>query len=159
VETTATNYPQFLGKSITGGLLNAAAALAPVYPAAATFVGTDTTTQGNWQAGYGGNGFDISQDGGPNNPTLPPLPPRNVPGGQPPTWSSTTSDPRALTPAGGGSTRVAAAWDTPTSMAFNVSISDGQTHELALYALDWDGAGGGRSERIDLIDNSSGTVL
>ena len=34
-----------------------------------------------------------------------------------------------------------------------------QSHLLALYAADWDGYGGGRSERIDLIDAGTGTVL
>jgi subtilisin family serine protease len=160
VETTATAYSQFLGKSVTGGLLDAAAAVAAVYPGSATFAGSDTANQGNWPAAYGASGFDVSQDSSTNNPTLPSYATLNITGGQPLTWSSNTSDPRGLLVAAAGSTKhIAAAWDSSTAFSVNLSLSDGQTHPLALYAVDWDGAGGGRSERIDLIDNNTGTVV
>src|SRR5207248_1594584 len=39
----------------------------------------------------------------------------------------------------------------------DVNLTDGQSHRLALYALDWDRLG--RSERVDVLDASSGAVL
>jgi len=37
-----------------------------------------------------------------------------------------------------------------------VNVTDGQTHQVALYLLDWDNQG--RQERIDVL-NSSGQVV
>jgi subtilisin family serine protease len=162
METTATEEPSTLGQSITGGILNAGAAVAPVYPAIASFVGTDTTTQGNWKTAYGSSGFDVSQDPSTNDPTLPSYATLNITGGQNAIWASTTSDPRAPEEAAPGSTsRIAGAWYSPTTLSFNLSLSDGQSHLLALYALDWGGATNGdpASERIDVINNATGTVL
>ena len=53
------------------------------------------------------------------------------------TWAASTTDPRALENAG-GSSRIAACWYSRTSFSINVNFTDGQTHDLALYALDWD---------------------
>jgi hypothetical protein len=41
---------------------------------------------------------------------------------------------------------------------FDVAITDGETHQVALYALDWDG-NNSRSERIDVRDGDSGALL
>ena len=38
-----------------------------------------------------------------------------------------------------------------------MDLTDGQVHDLALYAVDWDNAG--RSERIQIIDPGTGAVL
>ena len=40
-----------------------------------------------------------------------------------------------------------------------MTLADGQSHRVALYALDFDGWNGPRSERIDILDAGSGTVL
>ncbi len=73
------------------------------------------------------------------------------------TWAASTSDVRALEKAEAGLTdRIAAAWDG-SSFTIDVNLTDGQTHELSLYAVDWDSTA--RSERIDVIDPSTGTVL
>jgi hypothetical protein len=45
-----------------------------------------------------------------------------------------------------------------SSFAVDVNLTDGQSHRVALYALDWDGAGP-RAESIQVIDATSGTVL
>jgi uncharacterized protein (TIGR03437 family) len=39
----------------------------------------------------------------------------------------------------------------------DLNLTDGQTHRVALYALDWDG--NNRSERIDMIDYATNTLL
>ena len=38
-----------------------------------------------------------------------------------------------------------------------MNITDGQSHQVALYAVDWDN--GGRSEMIQVIDTATGKVL
>ena len=38
----------------------------------------------------------------------------------------------------GGSGRIAACWYSPTSFTVDVNLTDGQTHDLELYFLDWD---------------------
>jgi hypothetical protein len=44
-----------------------------------------------------------------------------------------------------------------SSFTVDVNLSDGQVHDLELYLLDWDNMG--RSERVQVSDASSGTVL
>src|SRR5262249_20107888 len=74
------------------------------------------------------------------------------------TWSTDTSDLRSLQNAA-GTGRIAAIWYTAGTESFNLNLTDGQTHRIAVYAVDWDGFGGGRSERFDVIDNATGAVL
>src|SRR5262249_17980127 len=57
-----------------------------------------------------------------------------------------------------GTGRIAASWVSNTSFTVNVNITDGQTHQLALYLLDWD-QNGARSERVDVLDAATGSVL
>jgi len=42
-------------------------------------------------------------------------------------------------------------------MSIDVNVVDGYTHQLTLYALDWDSQG--RVERVDVLDASSNAVL
>jgi hypothetical protein len=129
--------------------------------ASASFVGTDVATQGNWKGIYGGTGFDLSQDPGANNPTLPPYATLvSMNGAQDYAWTAPSSDIRALQEAAPGSTnRIAGVWYSYTSFSINLVLTDSKPNLLALYALDWDNLGGGRSERIDLIDSVTGTLL
>ena len=53
--------------------------------------------------------------------------------------------------------RVAACWYSGTSFTVDVNLIDGVTHQVALYALDWES--GGRSERVDAVDPANGSVL
>jgi hypothetical protein len=131
-------------------------------PASANFVAADTTTLGGWKGVYGGDGFDIPLDASANNPSLPAYATLNITGASAYTWADPTSDPRALLKAAPGATaRSVSAWYSSSSFSFDLNLTDGQSHRLALYALDWDGTGyqGGRSERIDLIDSSTSAVL
>src|SRR5262249_530476 len=65
------------------------------------------------------------------------------------------TDARALQVPGDG--RVAATWYSTTSYTVDVNLTDGQTHGLALYLLDWDN--GRLTERIDVKDALSGAAL
>jgi hypothetical protein len=51
----------------------------------------------------------------------------------------------------------ASTWFNPTVFGINLSITDNGTHQVAVYALDWDNSG--RVETINVIDPQTGTVL
>ncbi len=72
------------------------------------------------------------------------------------TWASSTTDPRGLE-APGGSGSSAACWYSASSFTIDVDLTDGQVHDLALYAVDWDNQG--RSEQIQVINAATGSVL
>jgi subtilisin family serine protease len=119
--------------------------------ATASFVGTDTTTQGNWKTTYGNQGYVLANDG------------TNLPVGATVTttaqgswsWAPSTTDIRALQKAGAAD-RIAATW-YGGSFTIDVNPGDTQPHRLALYLLDWDG--GGRRETVDIVNPATGAVL
>jgi hypothetical protein len=124
----------------------------------ASFLNNDAATQGSWATAYGGDGYDISQGA----ISLPSYATVNIAGNYNYVWNGSTSDSRALVNPG-NSGRLAACWYTPSvsassSFTIDVSLSDGNSHQVALYALDWDNYGP-RSERIDVLDAGTGTVL
>jgi hypothetical protein len=81
-----------------------------------------------------------------------------APGGQSDyVWSPSTTDPRALEKTGPND-RIAATWYSGTSFTIDLNVTDGATHQVALYLLDWD-SGGLRDERIDVLDAVTGKVL
>jgi hypothetical protein len=126
--------------------------VSPASTATASFVGTDTTTQGAWQAKYGATGYSIA------NTTYQVLPSYATftPTGTPYTWSSGSTDPRALA-IPGGSEGVASCWYNAASFSFNVNITDGNTHQIALYALDWDTTS--RAETITIVEANNPSIV
>ena len=121
-------------------------------PATATFVQQDSTTQGNWIGKYGSNGYNIIGDATsyPSYATV------MATGESTATWASSTTDPRALENAGGVG-RLAATWYSSTNFSLNVDLTDGQAHDVTLYALDWDYRA--RSEQIQISSGITGVVL
>ena len=118
----------------------------------ASFVQSDTTTSGNWIGVYGSQGYNIIA--GPTD--YPAYATVTSAGESESTWSTNASDPRALqTP--GSTARVAAAWYTYTSFTVDIDLTDGQTHDITLYALDYDDLG--RSEQIQFTSAITGAVL
>jgi len=78
------------------------------------------------------------------------------------TWAGTTTDPRALQkPPNAGTGNIAACWFSGTSFTIDVGVTDGQTHRVAMYLLDWDSYGSphGRVERIDAVNAVTGATL
>ncbi len=122
----------------------------------ATFLGTDTTTQGKWHGVYGADGYDIAADPSVGNPKIPSYASLNVTGAQTYVWAASTTDPRALQNAANTSS-LAATWYSSSTMSFNLNLTDGKSHKVSLYAVDF--TGGGRSEEIQVIDAATGTVL
>ncbi len=157
--STVTPDGQLAGKSVTGGILNAGAAI-DQSANLATFVGTDATTQGAWSTTYGADGYDLAQGA----VSLPSYAQVTLSGQNNCLWQTGTTDPATLQTGPGSSTRFAACWYTNagsgSSFTIDVNLTDQKSHQVSLYALDWlDGNLGGRSERIDVIDPTSNTVL
>jgi hypothetical protein len=120
--------------------------------ATAAYVGCDTTTTGNWQGAYGGDGYTLAN--GPQS--IPAYATFAVQSQNNWTWASGTNDPRALE-TGTSAGRIAAAWYNSESFDFDINFTDGNPHQLALYAVDWDLKQ--RTETIQILDAASGTVL
>ncbi len=120
------------------------------------FVSTDTATKGNWKGVYGSDGYDIIGDVS----SLPSYAQVTTTNASTHVWSNGTSDVRALEQAKTGATsRVAAALynNNVNQFSVNIDLTDGLTHLVSIYATDWDSKA--RTERVDLIDQSTGTVL
>jgi hypothetical protein len=120
--------------------------------ATATFSKVDSTTQGAWKGVYGADGSAVAVDS-TNYPGYTQV----TVGGTAFTWAASTSDARALQTYAGTS-RIASAWYSGIAYTIGVNVTDGNTHQVALYCLDWDGSNV-RSERIDVLDASNGSVL
>jgi hypothetical protein len=116
----------------------------------ATFVGTDTTTQGTWPGVYGRDGYNVINDT-VNYPVYATV----TPSGQASyTWAAATSDVRALQRATTG--RIAATWDGPV-FSIDVNLTDGAAHQLALYVVDWDSRG--RTQTVAVRDAVTNALL
>ena len=120
----------------------------------ATFVSTDVTTAGSWKGVYGGDGYNVINDTAsyPAYVTVTPS------GNSLWTWSFSTNDVRALQKASSSTDRIAASWYSSGAFTIDLAFKDNLTHKVALYLLDFDLWGGGRTERVDILD-PNGTVL
>lgn len=119
----------------------------------ASFVRLDTTTQGTWTGKYGSDGYvdfdDVSQ--------LPSYAQMTVTGDAQYIWAQPTTDVRGLQNSSGSTSRTAACDYAATSFSINLSLTDGKTHQVSLYLLDWDSQN--RAERVQVSDATSGAVL
>ena len=125
----------------------------PVPVVESSFVTQDATTQGNWQARYGGQGYMVVGDT-QQLPSSVQVTPANQ---QETVWQSSTDDPRALQMATDPTHRVAACWYASGSFTIDVNVTDGQTYQLALYVVDWDQQN--RAEIINVLDPTTDAVL
>jgi len=121
--------------------------------ASAGYVGSDTATLGNWTGTYGADG-QVIPNGLTNVPSYASV---NVTNANAYTWTSTTTDPRALQATSGSSARIASTYYSIASVIVDLNLTDGNTHKISLYLCDWDN--GARTEMISILDASSGAVL
>ena len=121
-------------------------------PASATYVEQDASTEGNWINSYGTQGYDVL-GGAASLPSYATV----TPSGQSSfTWTTSTTDPRALEQAGGGG-RIDAVWYATNSFSIDVDITDGNLHDLELYFLDVNSTA--RSEQVQITSATTGMVL
>ena len=132
-------------------------AVTVVVTSSATFLATDTTTQGTWRNAYGADGYDIAADTSATNPKLPSYATLGITGASTYTWAD--EHHRRPRPAERRQHRPHRRRPgTPrTSMSFNLNLTDGKSHEVSLYAVDYDNQS--RSEQVQVIDAATGKVL
>jgi cell division septation protein DedD len=114
------------------------------------FVGTDTTTKGDWLGKYGAEGYELA-GGASSRPAGSTL---TLGGQQYHSWTASTSDARAVM-LPNRSTQVAQCW-YGNSYTIDLSFNDSVAHAVALYALDWDSTT--RAQRIEALDPVSGAL-
>ncbi|MGC3990150.1 MAG: RHS repeat-associated core domain-containing protein [Chthoniobacteraceae bacterium] len=97
---------------------------------------TDNNTQGNWQGTYGQDGYYLYGDNTHSYSSAPSYATVTVTGGTAGTWAGSTTDPRAILPPGGGTGSAGRLYGG--TLFIDVNITDGQSHWLSMYFLDWD---------------------
>jgi hypothetical protein len=120
--------------------------------AAATFIRTDDATRGSWLGAYGTQGYALAADAfaSPGWAQVKVVAPLMW------IWSPSTTDERAMQRPNGAS-RLAACWYSPDSLTVDVNVIDGASHQVALYATDFDGWE--RTMRVDVLDAATGAIL
>jgi|GEM_PF-4872593 len=97
---------------------------------------TDANTQGNWQGTYGQDGYYLYGDSSHSYSSAPSYATVSVTGATAGTWSGSTTDPRAILPPGGGTGSAGLLYGG--TIFIDVNITDGQSHWVSMYFLDWD---------------------
>src|ERR1017187_8927080 len=138
---------------LLGLLLVTIPTLAQVPTGAASFVKTDTTTAGTWRSAYGADGYNLI--GG--SASVPAYVTATPAGNSSWVWTSSTSDTRALQRASNPADRIAACWYSSGSFTIDLAFNDSNTHQVAVYLVDWDHYNG-RTEKVDVID-ANNTLL
>ena len=122
-------------------------------------MGTDTTTSGDWIGVYGQDGNDICP--GTDDAVAPDLPSYATvslsDSAIPLSWDLSDPVPPIFAENPDGTGRVDTTWYSTTSFDINVDLTDGQVHQVTVYAVDW--TGNSRNERFDIIDPVTGVVL
>jgi len=170
-QTGATPAPSISATIRSGALTptatpstTAAPSATPPLAAQAVFVNLDTTTRGTWSGVYGSQGYLLAPSDA-NHPysQIPGYMAVSVSEAATNIWADSTNDSRALKrPIGAnGNNRLAACWYSGSAFAVDISATDGQTHQIAFYFLDWDSYGqpNGRVERADAQDATTGATL
>jgi chitodextrinase len=151
--TSTNSTAESSGKSDSTASDSAAPSLLSAPDTGVSFVGYDTSTQGNWVNHYGRLGRIIVGE----EPHLPDWAKFAVTGQGFHVWSASTGDPRALIKSGNNNDRIATALFSPNQFEMAFNFTDGQTRRLALYSLDWEG--NSRNQTFEIIDASTGAVI
>ena len=121
-------------------------------PVTATLVRQDGTTGGAWIGNYGSQGYDPA--GTPAS--IPSYATVTVSGARLDVDSTSAIENAALEEASGNG-RYLGDWSSTTQFSITVNLTDGQPHDLTLYAEDW--ASEGRSEDIQIANAATGAIL
>jgi hypothetical protein len=151
--TLAVTATDTQGHSATSSSITVTVPSATPPAATASYVKLDTTTQGNWKGVYGADGSLIPNDSG----HLPGYAIVNQLYAQTYTFADPTTDSRALLTYASTTNRIASVFYNAPSFTFDINLTDGQTHQLALYLNDFDASG--RAETMEIVDANSKAVL
>jgi hypothetical protein len=121
--------------------------------ATAAFVRFDVRTQGNWRSSYGVDGYDVAGDL-VNNPSYV-TPVISQPNAR--VWHpSAPGQTHMLQRAGNAGDRIAAAWVGEKSLSVDLNLTDAESHNVALYFVDYDAAQ--HRQTVDVLD-ADGNLL
>src|ERR1035437_6129003 len=115
--------------------------------ASAVFQRLDTATQGTWRGVYGADGHNVIGD----SASVPAYVTATPAGNSSYVWASSTSDTRAPQKASNPADQIAACWYSSGSFTIDLAFNDSNTHQVAVYLVDWDNHNG-RTEKVDVID-------
>lgn len=131
----------------------------------ASFIKSDSATQGAWHGVYGADGYGIIGDSSSVDNSVIPVTQGyfSYPSYAAVTlasesaycWASNTGNVVGLEYPPPATNRVVAAWD---AASFTIDIQDGSTHRIALYFQDYYHTNQ-RSETITITDDSTGATL
>lgn len=127
-----------------------------VIPAAtASFVKMDASTHGSYIGIYGSDGYDVFNSGA----SLPAYATLSIPSSvQNYTWDPNGTAFNALQDQPGSTSRIAACdYSNNAAFSFNLDLTDGKTHQVAMYVLDYDLRH--RAETIQITDAITGKLL
>ena len=128
-------------------------------PAAAnttSFVGSDTTSQGTWKGKYGSDGYNIINYAA-SYPTYASVAAANQSTW---TWDTSTANLPALQKTSAATDRFCACWYSGTNFIVDMNLTDGNTHQIALYCTDYDAYNNWhRAQTIDVLDATTNAVL
>jgi hypothetical protein len=153
IMVTPISGPNCVVSGIFFGGSGAPPPVAPPTTGAATWVKADlgtssTGTRGGWMGTYGSQGYSLANAG--QSISIPATFAIANQGNY--TWAvDPTGDPRALETDNHGDT-IAACWFVTGTFTFDLNLEDGNTHQVALYVMDWDSKG--RAETISITDSS-----
>lgn len=119
-----------------------------------SFVRIDSTTSGNWIGNYGADGYFISQDSSTKTPTYAQMSFTNASSWL---WANSPGGWIAPQKPENPADRIAGQWFSNWNFSINVNLTDGNTHQLALYALDYDSLI--RGETINVYDAITHSLL
>jgi hypothetical protein len=120
--------------------------------ATAGFVRLDTTTGGSWRGVYGLDGYTIIG----NNASAPSYGTATPAGNNTYVWSGSTGEARAQKAS--RHDRIAACWYSGGVFTIDVNFGDASQHQFAIYMLDWDYYGGGRTQRVEILDANNNVL-
>ena len=121
-------------------------------PNAVRFLAANTTMGGAWIGSFGSEGRQVIGD----SARLPAYTTISTSGTTEHVWNWSNTDSAALQRTSTGD-RVAACWYSSSSFSVRVNISDGRTHKVSFYCLDWDVAN--RAQKVEVLDAATGAVL
>ena len=104
--------------------------------------------QGNWVGAYGSAGYALAAWGGTSDLLSLPSATLSLESGGRYRWAASTADIRALQ-SPEASTRVAAAYSSPTQILVKLAFTSAYTGNVELYALDWDKQGRRETVTVD----------
>ena len=118
----------------------------------ATYVRTDTTTQGDWKVVYGSDGYNVVDDA----VQYPAYVNVAITGELNTIWTLPTTDVRALQRVT-ASGNIASTLYSATFFTVDLAFTDAAPHTVAMYFLDWDGLN--RAQTVQVLDGATGAVL